>query len=73
VDQGYFRQLTQRSTTVDLDEKPTPGQPPDQDEGEVFDPRNIRHMEGLLRAAGLSRTETKVLLARGFEACRTIR
>jgi hypothetical protein len=43
---------------------------PDQTEGEVFDPRNVRHLDGLLRTAGLSRTEAKVLLARRFEACR---
>lgn len=34
---------------------------------EVFDPRNIRHLDALLREADLSRNEAKSLLARGFK------
>lgn len=34
---------------------------------EVFDPRNIRHLDLLLREAALSRNEAKALLARGFK------
>ena len=35
---------------------------------EDFDPRNVRHLDKLLREAGLSRAETKSLLAIGFKS-----
>ena len=40
---------------------------------EEFDPRNIRHLDTLLRDAGLSRSEAKGVLALGFKSLATPR